>query len=83
MKQNTKDFLLELAALLDKYKVEIEITESCNGDWSGFSVDGLQFEVPYKTEDGFPLDDYVELAGRFHCSTDVFDYVEKSIINGK
>jgi hypothetical protein len=79
MKQNTKDFLLDLATLLYKYKVEIEITESCSGDWGGFSVDGLQFEIPYLTEDGFPLDDYVEFAGRFHAAVDIFDYVEKHI----
>lgn len=78
MKQNTKNFLLELAALLDKYKVEIEITESCNG-WNGFSADGLEFDIPWIEEGGFPRNDYVELKGRWHCATDIFDYVEKHI----
>lgn len=79
MKKNTKDFLLELATLLDKYKVEIEITESSKGWTSGFTADGLEFEVPYTTEDGYPLDDYIQLPGCYHNSADIFDYVEKHI----
>ena len=76
MNKTTKEFLLKLAELLHDYKVEMEVTES-RSDYSGFSVDGLEFTIPYVTDDGYPLEEFVELSGKYHNSTDVFDYVQK------
>lgn len=75
MNKTTKEFLLKLAELLHDYKVGMEITESC--DWGGVSG-GLQFNIPYVTDDGYPLEDFVEISGKYHNSTDVFDYVQKN-----
>lgn len=80
MQERTKEFLTKLAALMQEYEVEFEITESCHG-YSGFSVDGLEIGVAYvevvSAEYYYNNTEYVELRGRFHSAKDVFDLIEE------
>lgn len=80
MQETTKEFLTKLAALMEEYDVEFEITESCHG-YSGFSVDGLEIGLWYTAVDGdvtYKNIEYVELSGRFHNAIDV-----REIIGGR
>ena len=77
MKQQTKDFLIKLAALMQQYEVEFEITESCHG-YGGFSVDGLEIGVKnYIGEYDYWNTEYVELRGKNHNAEDVLELIEK------
>lgn len=77
MKQQTKDFLTKLAALMQEYEVELEITESCHG-YGGFSVDGLEIGVKnYIEEYDYWNTEYVELYGKNHNAEDVLKLIEK------
>jgi len=73
MRPTTKEFLTKLAALLEEYQVEITIEESCSG-YSGFTADGLEFEVTYSTEEGYKRSDYVHLRGTWFS---IEDFKEK------
>lgn len=80
MQENTKEFLTKLAALMDEYKVEFEITESCHG-YNGYTVDGLEIGVPYvevvDPDWSYNSIDFVELMGRSHNAKDVLDFIEE------
>lgn len=79
MQETTKEFLTKLAALMEEYDVEFEITETDNG-WFGYSINGLEIGVPYEIfDDGavYPNTEYVELSGRMHNAKDVLDFIEE------
>jgi hypothetical protein len=79
MKQQTKEFLTKLAALMQEYEVELEITESCHG-YGGFSVAGLEIEIGVKNsieEYDYWNTEYVELSGKNHNAEDVLELIEK------
>ena len=79
MQETTKEFLTKLAALMEEYNAEFEITESCHG-YGGFSVDGLEIGVPHivQVDDlSYKKTEYVELSGRFHSALDVRDLIEE------
>ncbi|QDP50357.1 MAG: hypothetical protein Tp178MES00d2C33159851_147 [Prokaryotic dsDNA virus sp.] len=79
MQDTTKEFLTKLAALMEEYNAEFEITESCHG-YNGFSVDGLEIGLWYATIDGditYKNIEYVELSGRFHNAVDFRELAEE------
>ena len=77
MKQQTREFLTKLAALMQEYEVELEITESCHG-YGGFSVDGLEIGVKnYIEEFDYYNNEYVELSGKNHNAEDILELIEK------
>lgn len=77
MQTKTREFLQKLAALMQEYDVDLEITESCHG-YGGFSVDGLEIGVKSMSEDyGYVFHDYVELTGKYHEAKDILELIEK------
>ena len=65
------EFLTKLSALLDEYKVTIEVTESCHG-YGGFSVDGIEFTIPYHNEEwDYKSEQFAEFSGRYLESKDI------------
>jgi hypothetical protein len=73
MELNNKsiEFLTKLSALLEEYKVTVEVTESCHG-YGGFSVDGIEFTIPYHNEEfDYKSEQFVELSGRYLESKDI------------
>ena len=79
MQETTKEFLTKLAALMEEYDVEFEITESCHG-YNGSSVDGLEIGLWYTAVDGditYKSVEFVELSGRFHTADDIRELVEE------
>ena len=77
MQPTTIEFLTKLADLLEEYGVELTIEESCNG-YAGFTADGIGFDIPWVTEDGYKRNDYVSLNGKYFNSEDV-----REKLNGK
>lgn len=76
MNKTSREFLTKLAELMADYKVGIEIIENRSG-WET----GVEYEIPYVTDEGYPLDDYVLLGGYCHNSSDIFDLLQKDIKN--
>ena len=80
MQETTKEFLTKLAALMEEYNAEFEITETCHG-YGGFSVDGLEIGVPHvvQVDDDLSYNntEYVELSGRSHNAVDVRELAEE------
>lgn len=73
MELNNKsiEFLTKLSALLEEYKVTVEVTESCHG-YGGFSVDGIEFTIPYHNEEwDYNSQQFVELSGRYLEAKDI------------
>lgn len=63
MNQKSKDFIIELAALFEKYEVTLEVEESCSG-WDCSSYDQLSFEIPY-VDDDYKFRDYINIRGKY------------------
>jgi hypothetical protein len=77
MKEHTKEFLQKLAALMEEYEVDFEITESCHG-YNGFEVDGLEIGVKiHDIDDNYHYTEYVDLSGRYHDAKDILELIEE------
>lgn len=71
MNQTTREFLIELKALMEKYRnktyeVEFTVLESCHG-YQGFSVDGIELTVPtvgfFGDGESYNSADFIEFRG--------------------
>ncbi len=78
MELNNKsvEFLGKLSALLEEYKVTVEVTESCHG-YGGFSVDGIEFTIPYHNDEfDYDSQGYVEFSGKYLDASDIINILE-------
>lgn len=79
MNKNTILFLEDLKVFVEKWKLTIEIEESCNG-YAGFSPDGLCFTIP-ATDWGH---DYISVRSTHIDITDIDEAIarETKIMEG-
>jgi len=81
MELNNKsvEFLGKLSALLEEYKVTVEVTESCHG-YGGFSVDGIEFTIPYYNEEfEYKSEQFVELSGKHLDASDITNLLNNGV----
>lgn len=61
MNQQTKNFLTELVCLMEKYDVDLDISETQYG-YTGFEADGLEISV-VDPESGYS--EYISVKGKY------------------
>lgn len=86
MHPTTREFLVELKELFDKYergpyKVELDVVESCHG-YDGWFVEGVEIGVPvmktFDDGDSYHSTEYVSFSGKYITPDDIAAALKES-----